>query len=169
MLALLAPLPLATRSWVHPMYGKSPSPLGLWQDGRGVEVSLHFPLSRQHLDTGRRKQGRKRPRRGLCGPSQEPDTSDISSKCRSPGPRRARVPLQPHGQMMLCELALPTGTPPAGGLEGRSGENRWEKSSQAPLPLAQRSSASSEAGAPCRGDGLCQGPDLHCAQRDCGD
>lgn len=117
LLVLLVPLALASRIWVHPMYEKSPSPPGLGQDGRGVEVFLHVRLPRQHLDPGKRKRGMKHPGRGLCGPCQELDTGYIYSRAGPHGPGELSCPCGPMDKQW-CGLILPTGMPCVGGCRG---------------------------------------------------
>lgn len=72
-LTLLVPLPLATLdvglSHVREI-SQSTRPV---TERQRLGVFLHVRLPWRHLDTGKRKQGRKHPGRGLC-PSQEVDT-----------------------------------------------------------------------------------------------
>lgn len=94
LLALLVPCP--RRLWdVGASHARETSQPTRPVAGRQrVEVFLHVRLPWQHLDTGKRKQGRKHPGRGL-GPSQELDTGDISPRARvhSPGePSRPSAP-----------------------------------------------------------------------------
>lgn len=114
LLVLLVPLALASGIWVCPMYENCPGPPGLGQDGRGVEVFLHFHLSRRHLDPGKGKRGMKHSGRSLCGPCQELDTGHIYSRAGPHGPGELSRPCGPMDKQ--CRgLTLPTGTPCVGG------------------------------------------------------
>lgn len=59
---------------------------------------LQSSLPWQRCDPGKGKQGRKRPEKGLRGPYQELSTGPVCHKSQSVWPRRAPIPLEPHGQ-----------------------------------------------------------------------
>lgn len=128
---------------------------------------LQSSLPWQRCDPEKGKQGRKRPEKGLRGPYRELSTGPMCRKSQSVWPRRAPMPLEPHGQRFVG------GHCPVLGCAGR--EPRREPLGERvprPLsgPLAQPSSACCCSwGLPAEGPGLPGGPERHWAQRDCGE
>lgn len=161
----LVPLPVCLGfGSILPM-GNLPALLGPWGDAGAMFLQSSLPW--QRCDPEKGKQGRKRPEKGLRGPYRELSTGPMCRKSQCVWPRRAPMPLEPHGQRFVG------GHCPVLGCAGR--EPRREPLGERvprPLsgPLAQPSSACCCSwGLPAEGPGLAGGPERHWARRDCGE